>query len=130
MQQVNDYQPKNKLFCVTADYRKRSDDLIGVVNSANTDSINGTLTRSTGICAKSVTPKIEGLLSVGSCQLYQLGLDYFTGPYWIIDYQPEKECVIVMGGVPTLLDLDGSCTTPLQGMNGAGLLVNDPPSPT
>ena len=127
MQQVNDYQPKNKLYCVQADYLKRQDELIDIVNSASLNAVNGSFTRSKGICAKQVNDKIEGLLAIGSCRIFNLGLDYFAGPYWIIDYRPrsdnerELEWAIVLGGVPTLKDLDGTCTTPLKGINEAGL---------
>jgi len=137
-QQVNGYQQPEDLYCVTATYNKREDELIKVENHANKKNVNGKLV-GTGdgafsqfgdLCAKQVD-KGTGKLIVQPCLLFGVGLETYTGgPYWVLAVDKDNyQWAIISGGQPTDIVDSGedtsktavTCTTKTTGTNGSGL---------
>jgi len=75
---------------VTAEYSRRDDGLIRVVNSCNQGSLDGKLKQSTGRAKV-----VEGS---GNAKLKVSFFRPFWGDYWIIDLDPEYRWAVV--GVP------------------------------
>jgi apolipoprotein D and lipocalin family protein len=76
---------------VTAEYSRRDDGLIRVVNSCNQGSLDGKLKQSTGRAKV-----VEGS---GNAKLKVSFFRPFWGDYWIIDLDPEYRWAVV--GVPS-----------------------------
>ena len=76
---------------VTAEYSRRDDGLIRVVNSCNKGSLDGKLRQSTGRAKV-----VEGS---GNAKLKVSFFRPFWGDYWIIDLDPEYGWAVV--GVPS-----------------------------
>jgi len=131
-QQVNPYQSKNQLFCVTATYNEQDgSDFISVSNYGNNDAVNGPV-QSTGdgslfseLCA---LPQEEGVgsLKVAPCAFKPV-FNLLGGPYWVVAVADDYSWAIVSGGQPKVLKQEDpvQCTTK-QGTsfldtNGSGL---------
>mgnify|MGYP005993183471 CR=1 FL=1 len=128
-QQVNGYQSKNDLFCVTATYNidKHSKvpyfngKVISVYNYANKDKVNGlNPNNATILCAREINNLESEKLIVAPCILPNL----LGGDYWVVSAGPKPnnyEWAIVSGGQPKVRVDDKTCTTKQTGINGAGL---------
>lgn len=127
-QQVNSYQPAERLYCVAATYdiegRKQwFSDAITVNNYSNQGQVNGP-TSDADLCATRPDPVNEpGKLQVAPCFLPT----FLAGPYWVAALDEESyEWAVVVGGQPTIDVSEGEnnlCTTPedagLFNLNGS-----------
>lgn len=137
-QQENEYQPKDKLFCVSATYRVEPDrkvpffsgKVISVYNYANEGKVNGkpvngrpgaTETPGLVLCGRQPDSDDAAKLVVAPCFLPNA----LAGDYWILGAGPSPdnyEWAVVSGGKPTRKFADG-CTTKKNGINGSGLWI-------
>jgi lipocalin len=128
-QQINGYQSKDNLYCVTATYNIDNyshvpffdGKVLSVYNYANLKKINGISTNnSTVLCARQPNNSAPEKLLVSPCFLPNI----FSGNYWIIAAGPKSynyEWAIVSGGQPTKRISNTTCTTKEIGINGSGL---------
>lgn len=131
-QQVNGYQSKDQLYCVTATYNKDNHSnvpffngtVISVYNYANQGSVNGgnvaPMPNNSFLCARVPNASSPEKLYVAPCFLPNL----FGGPYWIVLAGPSSsnyEWAIVSGGQPSVRDSNYTCTTKEYGFMGSGL---------
>lgn len=129
-QQVNPYQGEESLYCVVATYVPKNG-YIQVLNTANTDSVNGTQqTEVDPDCENLCANQIEGgSIQVAPCFFrYLLCFGLFAGPYWVLAVGDNYEWAIVSGGQPDVVKTvnatsgQTTCTTREDGcINGSGL---------
>ncbi len=137
-QQVNEYQPLDKLNCVAATYDLQKDrkvpffsgDVVSVYNYANENRVNGKpvngrpgATEEPGLvlCGRVPNKDEASKLLVAPCFLP----NSFAGDYWILaagENNGQYEWAVVSGGKPTERFEDG-CTTKRDGINGSGLWI-------
>lgn len=129
-QQINGYQSKDDLYCVTATYNIDSPartvpffsgEVVSVYNYANKGAVNGSPEGSangTVLCARIPDSKNPSSLLVAPCFLP----NFLAGPYLVIAVDPEYNWAVVSGGQPTVQYSDG-CTTAESGINDTGLWI-------
>jgi len=129
-QQVNGYQPENKLFCTLATYETTNPSVPGfsgktvkVNNYENVDKVNGEAEGpQADLCARLPDPEKPGELLVAPCFLPNI----LAGPYWILAFGTDDDGKytwgVVSGGPPTV-QYDDGCTTSEKGINGSGLWI-------
>lgn len=127
-QQVNGYQPLTSLYCVAATYNQSGQEhvplfrgeVISVYNYCNRGQVNGpSPSNRTHLCARVANATCKSRLLVAPCPLPNL----LGGSYWVLRAGPHSynyRWAIVIGGPPRVQYPDG-CTTPEEGVNGAGL---------
>lgn len=132
-QQINSYQPKNDLFCVTATYNLDNHSrvplfngtVLSVYNYANHNYVNGPHTPTSNnsiLCARQPNQSQPEKLLVAPCFLPNI----LGGPYWIVSVGPSSdnyEWAIVSGGNPNVRIDNQTCTTKQRGVNGSGLWI-------
>eukprot|EP01062_Namystynia_karyoxenos_P056853 TRINITY_DN47781_c0_g1_i1.p1 TRINITY_DN47781_c0_g1~~TRINITY_DN47781_c0_g1_i1.p1 ORF type:complete len:256 (+),score=112.27 TRINITY_DN47781_c0_g1_i1:79-768(+) len=128
-QQVNGYQPKDKLFCVAATYNSTnmgkpvkvpffSGDVVAVFNDANDGKVNGPVAQNFSkpgfgpLCARVPDAGEPAKLLVAPCFLPNA----LGGDYWIVAAGPSAdnyEWGLVSAGQPSV-ERDDGCTTPVE----------------
>jgi len=134
-QQVNGYQPREKLFCVMATYnetfRGKKLKLSGgapkggyfhAFNNGNYKATNGvslenhaspkfTPSFATPLCARQYQKDVPAAVKVAPCGLPKS----FSGDYWVVEAGPTQDnydWAIISAGQPSVKLSDGLCTTP------------------
>lgn len=151
-QQVNGYQPEERLYCVVATYNetfrgKKSrvpfffGTVVTVFNDCNVGGKNAQVSNnytapdfkrgfSSPLCARQRDPKEPAKLSVAPCLLP----NFLAGDYWIVEAGPrpnDYQWAIIMAGQPTVEFEDGcttpdTCSGPAQTGCGFWLVTRDP----
>lgn len=122
-QQVNSYQPRDSLYCVSATYDIDGawvpfffGTVVSVRNYGNVGGVNGKNQNGGQVlCARLPNKKKAAELLVAPCFLP----NFLAGDYWVVAIGDNYEWAIVSGGQPTEIFEDG-CTTKEDGINGSG----------
>lgn len=126
LQQEVTYVPREKNFCVSAEYAERPPPRnpltlpwwrydIDVSNYAETEAGVG----SGGPLCSKIISESNGQLAVAPCFLPST----FAGPYWILDYDELQGYALISGGAPANQGEEEGTCKPGSGVNNAGMWV-------
>mmetsp|Transcript_1900 Transcript_1900/g.3675 ORF Transcript_1900/g.3675 Transcript_1900/m.3675 type:complete len:263 (+) Transcript_1900:21-809(+) len=116
-QQVVDYLPENRFYCVTAEYSKRGNPGLFryEINVKNKAYEEDRTTKTEGnLCAYKTD---NAKLAVAPCFLPR----FAAGPYWVVVYDEEEGYALISGGQPSIKTENG-CKNG-DGTNNSGLWI-------